>query len=73
MNKPKRVTMKTATVIDHLVCLSLPLSSIAKPENETNFIYKRTFSPDSTEVFKQKLHEINWKEVETNQNPNEAY
>ena len=61
--------MKTATVTDHLVCLSLPLPSIAKPENETNFIYK----PDSTEMFKQKLYEINWKEVETNQNHNEAY
>ena len=25
------------------------------------------------EMFKQKLYEINWQEVETNQNPNEAY
>ena len=24
-------------------------------------------------MFKQKLYEINWEEVETNQNPNEAY
>ena len=96
-NKPTRVTMKTATAIDHIltisfvdtdfksailktdisdhfhVCLLLSLPSIAKSENETTFIYKRTFSSDSVEMFKQKLNEINWEEVETNQNPNEVY
>ena len=51
----------------------LPLPLIAKLENETTFVYKRTFSSDSIEMFKQKLYEINWEEVETNQNPNEAY
>ena len=97
INKPTRVTMKTATAIDHIltnsfvdtdfksvifktdisahfpVCFLLPLPSIAKSENETTFIYKRTFSSDSIEMFKQKLYKINWEEVETNQNPNEAY
>ena len=53
--------------------LFLPLPSIAKSENETTFIYKRTFRSDSIEIFKQKLYEINWEEVETNQNPNETY
>ena len=53
--------------------LLLPLPSIGKSENETTFIYKRTFSSDSIEMFIQKLYEINWEEVETNQNPNETY
>ena len=56
-----------------LVCLLLPLPSIAKSENETTFIYNRTFSSDSIEMCKQKLYEINWEKVETNQNSNEAY
>ena len=96
-NKPTRVTMKTATAVDHIltnyyvdndfksgifktdiyenfpVCLLLPLLPLANSENETTFIYKRTFSSDSVEMFKQKLYEINWEEVETNQSPNEAY
>ena len=51
-------------ISDHFpVCLLLPLPSIAKSEDETTFIYKRTFSSDSIEVFKQKLYEINWEEV----------
>ena len=82
INKPARVTMKTATATYHIftdslvdtdfklaifktdisdhfpVCLLLPLSSIAKSENEITFIYKRTFSSDSIEMFQQKLYEI---------------
>ena len=80
INKPTRVTMKTATAIDHIltnsfvdtdfksaifktdiydhfpVSLLLPLPSIAKSENGTTFIYKRTFRSDSIEMFKQKLY-----------------
>ena len=69
----KSVIFKT-DISDHFpVCLLLPLPSIAKSENEATFIYKRTFSSDSIEMFKQKLYKINLEEFETNQNPNEAY
>ena len=50
----------------------LPFLSIAKLENGTTSIYKITFSSESVEMFKKKLHEINWEEVETNQNPSEG-
>ena len=61
-------------IFDHFAVSPLvPLPSIAKSENETTFVYKRTFSSDSIEMFKQNLYEINCWEVETNQNPNETY
>ena len=44
-------------IYDHFpVSLLLPLPSIAKSENGTTFIYKRTFRSDSIEMFKQKLY-----------------
>ena len=82
INKPTRVTMKTATAIDHIlsnyfldtdfksaifktdiadhfpVCLLLPLPSIAKSENETTFIYKRTFSSDSIEMYNKNCMKL---------------
>ena len=51
-------------ISDHFpVCLLLPLPSIAKSENETTFIHKRTFNYLSVEMFKQKLNEIKWEKT----------
>ena len=82
INKPTRVTMKTATAIDHIlsnyfvdtdfksaifktdiaghfpVCLLLPLPSIAKSENETTSIYKRTFISDSIEMYNKNCMKL---------------
>ena len=60
-------------ISDHFPVFCYRYYHLAKSENETTLIHKRTFSSDSMEMFKQKLYEINWQEVETNQNPNEAY
>ena len=37
------------------------------------FTYKRTCNSECTKSFKQNLHEIEWIEIETLQNPNKAY
>ena len=94
INKPTRVTLKTATVIDNIltnsftnfkstifktdisdhfpICLFLPSTKV-KSESETTFIYERIVNTFAIEMFKQQLYEINWEEIETNRDPNEAY
>ena len=94
INKPARVTLKTATVIDNIltnsftnfksaifktdisdhfpICLFLPSTKV-KSESETTFIYERIVNTFAIEMFKQQLYEINWEEIETNRDPNEAY
>ena len=44
-----------------------------KSESQIIFIYKRVVITLAIELFKQQLYEINWKEIEANQNPNETY
>ena len=96
INKPTRVTIKTATAMDNIltnsfvdtnfksaifktdisdhfpICLFFPSTKV-KSESETTFIYKRIVNTLAIEMFKQQLYEINWEEIETNQDPNEAY
>ena len=60
-------------IFDHFPNLSFFPSPKVKPESEINFICKRIVNALATEIFKQQLYEINWKEIKTNQNPNEAY
>ena len=36
-------------------------------------IFKRVFDTESTELFKQKLYETNWDEIEDSRNPDETY
>ena len=68
----KSVSFKT-DISDHFpICLFLPSPKV-KSESETTFIYKRIVNTLAIEMFKQQLLEINWKEIKTNQNPNEAF
>ena len=36
-------------------------------------IFKRVFDTESIELFKQKLYETNWDDIEVSQNSDEAY
>ena len=42
-------------------------------EAREEFIYKRNYSSNSIETFKQKLREVNWNEVKQSNNANESY
>ena len=42
-------------------------------EPREEFIYKRNYSSNSIETFKQKLREVNWNEVKQSSNANESY
>ena len=88
INKPTRVTRKTAIAIDHILTNSFCdtvfetdiykcdvsdhfpicfiISSPSKQENvtETTFITKCIFNTESIELFKQKLYETSWDEME---------
>ena len=49
-------------------------SSMKQTNNTKNkVIFKRVFDIESTELFKQKLYETSWDDVEASRNPNEAY
>ena len=97
INKPARVTRKTATAMDHILTNSfcdtvfkttiykcdvsdhfpiyLIIPSPSKQENvtETTFITKRILNTKLIELFKQKLYETSWDEMEMSQNPDQAY
>ena len=97
INKPTRVTQKTATAIDHILTNSfcdtvfktaiykfdvsdhfpiyfiVPSPSKQRNVTETTFITKRIFNTESIKLFKQKLYETSWDEMEMSQNPDEAY
>ena len=42
-------------------------------EAREEFIYKRNYSSNSIETFKQKLCEVNWNEIKQSKNANESY
>ena len=60
-------------ISDHFpICLFLPSPRVIRKWN--HLIYNRIVDTLEIEMFnKQQLYEINWKEIKTNQNPNEAY
>ena len=49
--------------------------SLMKQTNNTKntVIFKRVFDTESIELFKQKLYETSWDDIEASQNPDEAY
>ena len=61
-------------VSDHFPICFIILSP-SKQENvtETIFIAKRIFNTESIELFKQKLYETSWDEMEMSQNHDQAY
>ena len=78
INKPPRVTRKTATAIVHILtnsflCFIIPSPSKQENVTETTFITKRIFNTESIKLFKQKLYKTSWDEIEMSQNPDQAY
>ena len=60
-------------ISDHFpICLFLPSTKV-KSESEITFIYRRIVNTFAIKMFKQQLYEINWEEIKTNRDPNEAY
>ena len=59
---------------DHFsICFIIPSPSKQENVTETTFITKRIFNTKSIELFKQKLYETSWDEMEMSQNPDQAY
>ena len=49
-------------------------SSMKQTKNIKNtIIYKTVFDTESIELFKQKLYETSWDDIEVSQNPNKVY
>ena len=57
-------------VSDHFpICFIIPSPSKQENVTETTFITKRILNTKSTELFKKKLYETSWDEMEMSQNP----
>ena len=77
-NRFKNVNFKTAIfktdISDHFLVYSIIISSTEKlVENKHTYVYKRVIADDSSERFNQALHESDWVEIETCDNPSECY
>ena len=60
-------------ISDHFPVFFIPKCVVDTTEAREEFIYKRNYSGNSIETFKQKLREINWNEVKQSNNANESY
>ena len=50
----------------------IPTSANEEKDTAGNFIFKSIFDTKATELFKQKLYETSWDDVEVSQNPNDT-
>ena len=56
-------------VSDHFpICFIIPSSMIQTNNTKNTIIFKRAFDTESIELFKQKLYETNWDDIEVSQN-----
>ena len=60
-------------ISSHFPILFLFKCVVDSTEVREKFIYKRNYSGNSKETFKQKLHEVNWNEVKQSNNASEPY
>ena len=61
-------------ISDHFPLYFIIPSSMKQTNSTKNtVIFKRVFDTESIELFKQKLYETNWDDIEISQNPDEAY
>ena len=61
-------------ISDHFpICFIIPSSMKQTNNTKNTVIFKTVFDTESIELFKQKLHETNWDDIEVSQNPDEAY
>ena len=62
-----------ADISDHFPIFFIFKCVVDSAEAREEFIYKRNYSSNSIETFKQKLREVNWNEVKQSNNANESY
>ena len=55
------------------VCFMTPSSMKQTNNTKNTVIFKRVFDTESIELFKQKLYETSWDDIEASQNPDEVY
>ena len=61
-------------ISDHFpICFKIPSSMKQTNNTKNTVIFKRVFDTESIELFKQKFYETSWDNIETSQNPDEAY
>ena len=58
---------------DHFPIFFILKRVVDTTEAREEFIYKRNYSDNSIETFKQKLRELKWNEVKQSNNANESY
>ena len=69
-----KIAIYKCDVSDHFpICFIIPSPSKQENVTETTFITKRIFNTESIELFKKKLYETSWDEMEMSQNPDQAY
>ena len=51
----------------------IPSSTTQTNSTKNTVIFKRVFDTESIELFKQKLYETSWDDIEASQNPDEVY
>ena len=82
INKPARVTRKTATATDHILTnqfININFkTAIFKTDRETvenkhTYVYKTVITDEATERFDQALYESDSVEIETCDNPSDCY
>ena len=60
-------------ISDHFpICFIIPSSMKQTNNTKNTVIFKRVFDTESIELFKQKLYETNWDDIEVFRNPDEA-
>ena len=60
-------------ISDHFPIFFIFKCVVDNTEAGKEFIYKRNYSSNSIETFKQKLHEVNWNELKQSNNANKSY
>ena len=61
-------------ISDHFpICFLVPSSMKQTNNTKKTVIFKRVFDAGSIELFKKKLYETSWDDIEASLNPNEAY
>ena len=60
-------------ISDHFPIFFISKHVVDTTEAREEFIYKRNYTGNSIETFKQKLREVNWNEIKQSKNANESY
>ena len=61
-------------ISDHFpICFLVPSSMKQTNNTKKTVMFKRVFDAGSIELFKKKLYETSWDDIEASLNPNEAY